>query len=115
MKNKILILTRVLLKSSPGLGIKSKNKLITLLLYAVVGFAIFSIFLSIFALALQMYNQFSVIDQQGVILGLGLANSSAIILVFGITYIMSSFYFSTDLESFLPLPIRPREIIALSS
>ncbi|NLM26417.1 MAG: hypothetical protein GX208_09950 [Firmicutes bacterium] len=112
MKNKILILTRVLLKSSPGLGIKSKNKLITLLLYAVVGFAIFSIFLSIFALALQMYNQFSVIDQQGVILGLGLAASSAIILVFGITYIMSSFYFSTDLESFLPLPIRPREIIA---
>ena len=45
-------------------------------------------------------------------LGLYLSVGVAVVFFFGILYVISVFYFSTDVEKLLPLPLRPEQIIA---
>lgn len=59
----------------------------------------------------NFYDKLSVINQQGIILGMGFAVSSFIIFFFGLTYSITTMYFSKDLESILPLPFKPWEIV----
>jgi ABC-2 type transport system permease protein len=58
------------------------------------------------------YPIFKEIGQEGLIFASGLMAVSMMILFFGIFYIMNIFYFSKDVESMLPLPLRPSTIMA---
>ncbi|MBE0713964.1 MAG: hypothetical protein IH583_16440, partial [Candidatus Aminicenantes bacterium] len=48
--------------------------------------------------------------QERALLTLGLLAGQLLILLFGIYYIISAFYFSRDLEMLIPLPLRPSEV-----
>jgi len=49
--------------------------------------------------------------QERALLTLGLLAGQLLILLFGIYYIISAFYFSRDLEMLIPLPLRPSEVM----
>lgn len=57
------------------------------------------------------YDITAVLGQTGVILASAVVLSSLLVLVFGLTYVMSVFYFSRDLSLLVPLPFVPRDIL----
>ena len=44
-------------------------------------------------------------------MALGILAGQLLILIFGIYYILSAFYFSRDLNMLIPLPVRPSEVL----
>jgi len=59
----------------------------------------------------QMYFILKPIGQEHAILALGILAGQLAILIFGIYYILSAFYFSRDLDMLIPLPVRPSEVL----
>jgi ABC-2 type transport system permease protein len=111
MNNKLLILAKILLKSggnSPGKNKKSRPQL---LIIAIVALAFTPLVIGIVKFLSNAYESLLSIDQQGVMLSVGFTISAFIIFFFGIFYVLNTFYFSNDVESLLPLPLRPSEIL----
>ena len=114
--SRYMILTGIMLKNLNLLNLRSsksgknsiKGVLISLLIFA----AFLPMMLSIGSIVLTGYAALSEIQQEGLILGIGFSISSLTIFFFGIFYVMSVFYFSRDIESLLPLPLKPSEILA---
>jgi ABC-2 type transport system permease protein len=50
--------------------------------------------------------------QERALLSLGVLAGQLLILLFGLYYVISAFYFSRDLEFLVPLPLRPGEVMA---
>jgi ABC-2 type transport system permease protein len=111
-----MILTRMMLKNFNLLDFSSrrpgksrvKGILMSLLIFA----ALLPMMLGIGSIAMTGYAVLSEIQQEGLILGMGFSISSLTIFFFGIFYVMSVFSFSKDIESLLPLPLKPSEILA---
>ena len=57
------------------------------------------------------YLMLQPMGQERALLTLGLLAGQLLILLFGIYYIISAFYFSRDLEMLIPLPLRPSEVM----
>jgi ABC-2 type transport system permease protein len=57
------------------------------------------------------YEALTPMGQQRALLSLGILAGQALILLFGIYYVISAFYFSRDLEFLIPLPLRPSEVM----
>jgi len=114
--NRYIVLTGVMLKNfnllnlRPGKSGKNpiKGILISLLIFA----AFLPMMLGIGSIVLVGYDVLLEIRQEGLILVTGFSISSLTIFFFGIFYVMSVFYFSKDIESLLPLPLKPSEILA---
>jgi ABC-2 type transport system permease protein len=114
--NRYIILTRIMLKNLNLLNLRPvksgksniKRILITLLIFA----AFLPMMLGIGNLAMSGYHVLSEIRQEGMILGIGFSLSSLAVFFFGIFYVMSFFYYSRDIESLLPLPLKPSEILS---
>jgi len=111
--NRTLILTKILLKNgSDSIKNGGKKKLnrasmiIVLILFACVPFV-----LSIGGMISTLFDTLKVINQQGLILAMAMPAVVIIIFFFGIAYIINTFYFSTDIENLLPLPLKPAEIL----
>jgi len=111
VKNKTLLLTRILLKNSGGLGLKDSNMFTKVSVALVFLILIPSMMIGIGVFSAGLVTAFKAIGQEGIVLSLAIAINSAIVFVFGIFYIMSTFYFSSDVEYLLPLPLRPKQII----
>lgn len=111
--NNFLTLTKVLFKSTgEGLIQKDKKKLpktIALLVLIALGFI--PMVASFVYMASSSYNTLVMINQEGIIISLGVVAACLIIFVFGIFYVMATFYFSSDIESLLPLPLKPSTIL----
>lgn len=111
MNNKTWVLAKTQLKNGEGINLRFSNKgwgvftLVTILLTIPITLYAYVEFVQL------MYDSLIAIDQTGVIIGWGLAIVSVMILFFGIFYIISSFYFSSDIETFLALPVKPRQIV----
>jgi ABC-2 type transport system permease protein len=58
----------------------------------------------------DLYFHLLPIGQQRVVLNLGLLAGQGVILIFGIYYVISAFYFSRDLDLLIPLPVRPSSV-----
>jgi ABC-2 type transport system permease protein len=112
---------RALLKA----GLKS-NFGLSLLMYRVVKqkkdiWLVPLVILAVFGLAPLLYYYLKFIEftyrlleplgQQSAILTLGILAGQLFILVFGLFYIISAFYFSRDLEILIPLPVRPFQVM----
>ena len=111
--NKFLSLTKVLLKSGTNTVSKKNGKKITsLLLLIIVAIALIPMAISIGAFSGVVYDALAPIHQEGMVLMLAYTITSVIILVFGIFYVMSVFYFSKDIENILPLPLTPTQILS---
>lgn len=114
--SRYIILTKVMLKSFNLLSLKSdkpgKSRIKGILLSILIFAALLPMMFGIGSMAFWGYDLLSEIQQEGLMLGMGFSVASMAIFFFGIFYIMSVFYFSKDIESLLPLPLRPSEILA---
>jgi len=118
INKRLFILTRVLLKNGGGVQEKkNKNKKRWkinkgLLMYILVGLAFLPLAVNIIFMAEAIYDSLAQIQQQGIVLSLGIGIVSFIMFFFGIFYVMNVFYFANDIERLLPLPLKPSEIMA---
>lgn len=112
MNRKILSLVRVMLRNSTGLGIKDGKRSTQIFLIVMLALTVPFMLIGIVALFSSLIGAFMQIGQAGLVLKLGIGINSAIIFIFGIFYVMSSFYFSSDVEYLLPLPLKPWEIVS---
>ena len=111
--NKFLALTRVLLVSgSTPLSKNNGSKIKRIFLYAILIMAFLPITLSIGSFCGIVYDALKQVNQEGLILVLAFTISCVLVMVLGILYVLSVFYFSKDIENLLPLPLNPMEILA---
>jgi len=52
-----------------------------------------------------------IMGQPEIVLTVSVLMAQIMILFFGLFYVMGTFYFSTDMDSFVPLPLKPYEVI----
>ena len=116
---RLLTLIKMQLKVAFGLSVlksyasKDKKKLfgflgIALLVIISVAPMYFYLYLNILR---SIYDAGLMFGQPQILLTLAFVFTSMMVLVLGIGYVMSAFYFSRDLPVLLPLPFLPREII----
>lgn len=103
--NKVLKLTKIMLKSSFNINKRS----------ALIGFIVILSMLPLSVLVWgavwEGYDIMAPLGQQGMILWMIVSIIGAAIFFFGIFFIMSVFYFSKDVEMLLPLPLKPWQIL----
>lgn len=58
-----------------------------------------------------IYGVLQPLGQQQALIALGIMTSQLFVLLFGLYYVISAFYFSRDLEILIPLPLRPFEVM----
>ena len=110
--NKYISLTKVFLKNSSSNFLKDKKGSLSktikqLLLYAVIILSLLPL-ISMFGVATtSSYDILKPLNQEGIILSAAMSISSAVIFTFGIFFIMSVFYFSSDVDTILVLPVKP--------
>lgn len=110
--SKLLLLTRILLKSGEStLAFSKKKQRNPLLIYLVLGLALLPIAFLIGNIVSDLYEGLASINQEGVVLALGLMAISLMIFFFGIFYVLNIFYFANDIETLLPLPLKPSHIL----
>ncbi|HEX2946382.1 MAG TPA: hypothetical protein VHT96_10550 [Clostridia bacterium] len=63
------------------------------------------------ALMLALFAAGTMAKQPEIILTIAFMFSQIVILIFGLFYVMGTFYFSKDLENLVPLPLKPYEVI----
>jgi ABC-2 type transport system permease protein len=68
--------------------------------------------IALFFAGSEGYNLLSGIGQEGVVIGLICSISGIVTFVFGVSIIISVFYYSNDLEYILPLPFTSTQIVA---
>ena len=110
-KNKTILLAKTLIKNGDGINLKGSSTFAKVAVIASFAILLPIIMLGISALIRSLINALQPVGQEGVILGWGISIISAMVFVFGIFYIISTFYFSSDVESLLPLPLKPRQIV----
>ncbi|MFT8313646.1 MAG: permease [Clostridium sp.] len=109
--SKLFILTKILIKNNDnpfesGFNKKRKFGMIILLILCFLPLA-----LGFAASTISSYDTLAKLNLQGMLLTSTLAFSCIVMLVFGFFYIMSIFYFSKDIDTLLPLPLKPYEIL----
>ena len=111
--SKIFILIKVLFKNGSGSEGKRKSKFPSMILNIFLGLIlIMSIGVPIGTFTASIYKDFAVMGQEGIILSLAFSMVSFIIFIFGIIYVLTTFYFSKDIEALLPLPLKADEILS---
>lgn len=113
MSNKILVLTKVFLKNGSDSLLKRKKKSLPKAISALllIGILFMSVGIPFGMFVGESYDVLLPLGQQGIILGFALAVISMTVFIFGIFYVLTTFYFSKDIEYLLPLPLKPYEIL----
>ncbi|HWR61670.1 MAG TPA: hypothetical protein VN580_08680 [Clostridia bacterium] len=114
--NRYIILTKVMMKNFNLLFLKQdvsvKKQLKGILLSLLIIASFLPVAIGIGTMAHIGYGLLAGVQQEGLILGTGFTLVSMAVFFFSIFYVMSVFYFSKDIESLLPLPLKPSEILA---
>ncbi|HVP89997.1 MAG TPA: hypothetical protein VMS75_02150 [Terriglobales bacterium] len=115
---RVLALLRAGLRSNFGLSIlryrlfvEKKDRW----LVPLIGLAAVAVLPSVYGLVLlvqRTYLALKPLGQERALLTLGILAGELFILLFGIYYVISAFYFSRDLEFLIPLPLKPVEVMA---
>lgn len=114
--NKYISLTKVFLKNGSSNLLSNKKSspsktIKQLLLYVILLLSLLPL-ASMFGIATTTsYNILKPLNQEGLILSAAMSISTTIIFAFGIFFIISVFYFSSDIDNILILPIKPRVIL----
>lgn len=111
--SKLFTLIKVLFKTTgEGLIQKDKKKLPkTIALIVLLAVSFLPLVGSFVAMSVSSYNSLAKIGQEGVILSFGVTAACLVVFIFGIFYVMATFYFSSDIENLLPLPLKPSTIL----
>lgn len=114
----MISLTKLFINESLGLSLFFYNQkfnkkeyykqLFTLIIVPVALIPAFFMYISLMT---AIYMGLVMIDQTSVFLSIGYIMATVLIIVFGIMYILSEFYFSDNIEELIPLPISPRKLI----
>ena len=113
MKN-ILYLTKILFLNSMGASSnnkKSKKRFSRIGIISLVAILFGLVFVPMVYLGIEMGKMFAPFGMLDIILKLFLPISSIILIVFSIFSIISTFFLSSDIETLIGLPIKPRDII----
>lgn len=114
--NRFIILTKVMLKNFNLLSLKydkpGQSRIKGILLSILIIAAFLPLMFGIGTMAHEGYQMLLEIQQEGLILGVGFSIASMTVFFFSIFYVISVFYFSKDIESLLPLPLKSSEILA---
>ena len=110
--SRVWTLTKIFLKTSNNFSKDNKKIKLSPMISMVflVGILILALGIPFGTLVSNLYDGFSKVGQEGIILGIILLMASIVVFVFGIIYVMGTFYFSKDIEYLLPLPLKPYEI-----
>jgi ABC-2 type transport system permease protein len=84
-------------------------------LVPIIGVAAVSVVPLFYGVVLAIQNIYGILKPMGqerALLSLGFLAAQFLILLFGMYYVISAFYFSRDLELLIPLPLRPGEVMA---
>lgn len=114
--NKFIALTKVLLKTNGTFLSKGKvkakaNNKKNILIMILIMFSFLPLTLTFGKFIYNSTESLQNIGQQGVVISIGFIIASMIIFVFGIFYVMGTFYFSMDINNLLPLPLRASQIL----
>ncbi len=110
-------LIRAGLKSNFGLSVlhyrlfkqKKDRWLVPLIALGLVG--LFPTLYGYLKLIKFIYGMLQPLGQQQALLTFGILASQLFVLLFGLYYVISAFYFSKDLEMLIPLPLKPFEVM----
>lgn len=111
--NKFISLTKVLLKAGGSpfqLKAKNKAKSIALIIFIVLCFIPMMV-LTTYAF-MSSYDALYAKNLQGTILSSMMAVSCLAMILFGILYVVSIYYYAEDTENLISLPIKPSQILA---
>jgi ABC-2 type transport system permease protein len=115
--NKLGALVRAGLKANFGLSVfchrifreKKDRWLLPTLGFSLLG--LFPMLYGLIAFIKEAYAILHPIRQEAALLAMGVVIGQMLILIFGIYYVISAFYFSRDIEMLVPLPLRPSEVL----
>ncbi|MED4755341.1 putative ABC transporter permease subunit [Brevibacillus choshinensis] len=110
--NKIWLLTKIMLKNAgPAWGAKKGSGWkIALILFA-IAVGILPMMAALVVFVAGLYDGLVQVGQESAILGLGVALTSLAIFILGLVYVMTVFYYSQDVEHFLPMPLSAKDIL----
>lgn len=111
--NKTLLLFKTMFRSEDVLEIKSERSGRIKGIFKVLGMlAILLLAGASFApLITEMYKPLAMFGMEELLLKLLLFGASFIVLIFGFFYVMSVFYYSSDIENYLYLPVKPGSLV----
>ena len=115
--SKLATVIRAGLRSNFGLAIlkhrlfKEKKDRWLVLLIGLAAVGVLPTLYGVVLLIKAAYLMLQPMGQERALLTLGLLVGQLLILLFGLYYIISAFYFSRDLETLIPLPLRPYEVM----
>lgn len=90
----------------------NKKKLVELIfIMAAILMGVGSLILAYSVFLNEMFTVGKLLNQPEVILTMAFMMAQLFVLMFGIFYVMSVFYFSQDLDLLIPLPLRPYEVL----
>lgn len=107
---KILLLTKIFLKSGGGM-FSSTSKRTKWVLPIVLLFAFGSFAFSMVFFALVVYDGLAVANAQGIILPLVFGATSMVIFIFGIFYVISIMYHADDVEQMKYMPLKVQHML----
>lgn len=115
---KLATVIRAGLRSNFGLAllkhrlfVEKKDRWLAALIGA-AALGVVPMFYGIVLLIENIYFLLKPMGQERALLSTGLLAGQLLVLLFGIYYVIASFYFSRDLEFLIPLPLRPGEVMA---
>ena len=111
MTNKLLLLTKIFLKTGFRGAKISKGKKLNYIIFTLIGLSLLPLIIQYSSFIRSAYDVLSSIGQEGVIISLTVSISCMVITFFGIFIALSTFYFSKDIENLLPMPFKPFELI----
>lgn len=110
--NKYITLTKILFKNgSNSLIIDKKRRTKTIVLWIILAAAFLPTISLMFSFISKAYDILFEVNQQGLILALGISFVCMFIFFFGIFYSQNVLYFANDIEILLPLPFKQSHIL----
>ncbi|GAA0735227.1 putative ABC transporter permease subunit [Clostridium oceanicum] len=109
--NKLYMLTKILLKNSSGEKSKKKNNRAYSISKLVLPLLGILFMIPVVNSISKMYDVFANTNQQDVIINAGFSITIVVIFIFSIPYILTTFYFTKDIDVLLPLPFKSYEIV----
>ncbi|MGE5627731.1 MAG: putative ABC transporter permease subunit [Solirubrobacterales bacterium] len=111
--NNVILLTKILLKNGSGsFGSGNGKKSNRIKVMFIIAFAVcLPLIITIVEVVSSIFGVLKGINQQGLIIALALPITVMIIFLFGVSYTINTFYFSTDIEILLPMPLKQSEIL----
>lgn len=108
--SRFISLTKIFIKTNLDIyDREDKKKAIVLVILLTIGFL--PILKSFAVVTSNAYDILKQINEESILLYMGISSTSLAIFIFAIFHVMNTFYFSMDIENLLPLPLRPYEII----